>query len=273
MPSVSVVAPTSAIRADAVVIGVHQSSSGPAVAAGGEPVGAALDGRLPDALTALGATGRVGRGAAHPDPGARRLPPRRRHRPRPRAAGDDEAAEAVRRGRRRRPARADRQAPRARRARRRLPARWPRARCSAPTGSPTYKSRASRAELRTIAVAAPTLGPVRGAACDRRRRGRLPRPRPGQHAAQRPLPRDLRGPRRGTGRRAGAHGRGARRARAQAQGLRRHPRRRAGQRAAAAAGADQLPHGEGPRPPGAGRQGRHVRLRRAQPQDGRTWPR
>jgi leucyl aminopeptidase len=60
MPSVSLVAPRAPIRADAVVVGVHSTPSGPVLAPGAEAITAALDGRLTDALTALGATGRPG---------------------------------------------------------------------------------------------------------------------------------------------------------------------------------------------------------------------
>jgi leucyl aminopeptidase len=57
MPSVSLVA-SSEIRADAVVVvGVHPSADGPRLAAGAGPVDAAMGGRLPAALAALGATG------------------------------------------------------------------------------------------------------------------------------------------------------------------------------------------------------------------------
>ena len=57
-PSVSVVAPTAQIRADAVVVGVHSSAEGPRIAAGADLVDAALGGRLYEALRALGGTGR-----------------------------------------------------------------------------------------------------------------------------------------------------------------------------------------------------------------------
>jgi leucyl aminopeptidase len=56
--SVSVSAPSTAIRADAVVVGVRSSKDGPQLAAGAEPVDVALGGRLIAALTALGASGR-----------------------------------------------------------------------------------------------------------------------------------------------------------------------------------------------------------------------
>ena len=59
-PSVTVVAPTSQIRADAVVVGVHSTGNGPRIAAGAEAIDSALGGRLFDALRALGATGRPG---------------------------------------------------------------------------------------------------------------------------------------------------------------------------------------------------------------------
>jgi leucyl aminopeptidase len=58
MPSVSLVAPDSPLRADAVVVGVHASKDGVRLAAGGERVDAALDGRLGKALAALGAKGK-----------------------------------------------------------------------------------------------------------------------------------------------------------------------------------------------------------------------
>lgn len=58
MPSVSVVAGTAPIRADAVVVGVRTAPDGPRLVSGAEPVDAALGGRLDDALRALGATGR-----------------------------------------------------------------------------------------------------------------------------------------------------------------------------------------------------------------------
>jgi len=57
MPSVSVVAPTSAIRADAVVVGVRSTADGPRLAPGAEPVDKALGGRLQGALLTLGAKG------------------------------------------------------------------------------------------------------------------------------------------------------------------------------------------------------------------------
>jgi leucyl aminopeptidase len=59
MPSVSVVSPTAAIRADAVVVGVRSTKAGPRLAPGAEPVDAALGGRLAEALTALGAKGKL----------------------------------------------------------------------------------------------------------------------------------------------------------------------------------------------------------------------
>ena len=58
MPSVSVVAPTAAIRADAVVVGVHSSKDGPRLAPGAEPVDEAMGGRLRAALKALGVKGK-----------------------------------------------------------------------------------------------------------------------------------------------------------------------------------------------------------------------
>jgi leucyl aminopeptidase len=58
MASVSVVSPDAPIRADAVVVGLRRVDGSFEVAAGAEPVDAALGGRLRGALTALGATGR-----------------------------------------------------------------------------------------------------------------------------------------------------------------------------------------------------------------------
>lgn len=58
VPTVSRSAPTAAIRADAVVVGVRSTPNGPQLAPGAEPVDAALDGRLLAGLTALGATGK-----------------------------------------------------------------------------------------------------------------------------------------------------------------------------------------------------------------------
>ena len=60
LPSVSVVAPAAAIRADAVVIGLLREDHGVALAGGAEAIDEALGGRLLDALHSLGATG-------HPD--------------------------------------------------------------------------------------------------------------------------------------------------------------------------------------------------------------
>jgi leucyl aminopeptidase len=58
MPSVSVTAPTAAIRADAVVVGVQSTKDGPQLVGGAERVDEALGGRLYDALRTLGAKGR-----------------------------------------------------------------------------------------------------------------------------------------------------------------------------------------------------------------------
>jgi leucyl aminopeptidase len=58
MPSVSLVAPTAAIRADAVVVGVYSTEGGPRLAPGAAPIDKALGGRLLDALRALRAKGR-----------------------------------------------------------------------------------------------------------------------------------------------------------------------------------------------------------------------
>ena len=59
MPTVSLVSPTAAPRADAVVVGVRPGSGGAQLAPGAEPVDAALGGRLTAALTAIGARGTV----------------------------------------------------------------------------------------------------------------------------------------------------------------------------------------------------------------------
>jgi leucyl aminopeptidase len=59
MPSVSVIAPTAAIRADAVVVGVRRTKDGPRLAPGADPVEAALGARLLDALRAVGAKGKA----------------------------------------------------------------------------------------------------------------------------------------------------------------------------------------------------------------------
>ena len=58
MPTVTVVAPTAQIRADAAVVGIRSTKDGPRLAAGSEAIDAALGGRLYDAVRALGATGR-----------------------------------------------------------------------------------------------------------------------------------------------------------------------------------------------------------------------
>ena len=58
MPSVSLVAPTAAIRADAVVIGIRSTADGPRPAPGAEPVEAALGDRLAEALRILGVKGK-----------------------------------------------------------------------------------------------------------------------------------------------------------------------------------------------------------------------
>jgi leucyl aminopeptidase len=58
MPSVSLVAPDSALRADAVVVGVRSGKGGGQLAPGAERVDEALGGRLAKALEALGAKGK-----------------------------------------------------------------------------------------------------------------------------------------------------------------------------------------------------------------------
>jgi leucyl aminopeptidase len=59
MPSVSLVSPTSAIRTDAVVVGVRSSKGGARLARGAERVDEAMGGRLAPALDALGAKGKA----------------------------------------------------------------------------------------------------------------------------------------------------------------------------------------------------------------------
>jgi leucyl aminopeptidase len=59
MPSVSLVSPTAAIKADAVIVGVRPGRRGAVLADGAQPVDKALRGRLADALKAVGATGRL----------------------------------------------------------------------------------------------------------------------------------------------------------------------------------------------------------------------
>ncbi|HEV7204301.1 MAG TPA: leucyl aminopeptidase [Jatrophihabitans sp.] len=58
MPSVSIIAPTTALRADAVVVGLRTTKNGPKLVDGAASIDAALGGRLHDALRALGASGR-----------------------------------------------------------------------------------------------------------------------------------------------------------------------------------------------------------------------
>jgi leucyl aminopeptidase len=59
MPSISLVAPDSALRADAVVVGVHSAKGGGRLAAGGQVVDEALGGQLAKAVDALGLKGKV----------------------------------------------------------------------------------------------------------------------------------------------------------------------------------------------------------------------
>ncbi|WP_375489329.1 leucyl aminopeptidase [uncultured Jatrophihabitans sp.] len=59
MPKVSVVSPTAPLRADAVVVGVHRTPGGPALAAGADALDADFGARLLDALRALDAVGRA----------------------------------------------------------------------------------------------------------------------------------------------------------------------------------------------------------------------
>ncbi len=58
VPSVSVVSATSAVKADAVVVGVRRTADGPQLVSGAEAMDEALGGRLLDALRSLGASGR-----------------------------------------------------------------------------------------------------------------------------------------------------------------------------------------------------------------------
>ncbi len=155
MPSVSVVAPTSPIRADAVVVGLHQSSSGPTLAPGGNAVAEALDGRLPDALKALGATGRIDEVLRIPTLGLADFPLVVATGLGPAGSGDDEAAEAVRRG--------VGAALRGLIGKRRVhialdaaPGAVAEGALLGAYGFTSYKSRAPRPGLRTVALAAPT---------------------------------------------------------------------------------------------------------------------
>ncbi|MEO9137478.1 MAG: leucyl aminopeptidase, partial [Jatrophihabitans sp.] len=60
MPSpVSVVAPSSPVRADVVIVGVRNTPDGPRLVSGAEAIDKALKGRLLEALRVLGATGRA----------------------------------------------------------------------------------------------------------------------------------------------------------------------------------------------------------------------
>src|SRR3954464_11550858 len=59
MPSVSVVAPGSTLRADAVVVGLRTGPDGPQLLPGAEAVDEALQGRLLAGLRFLGATGKA----------------------------------------------------------------------------------------------------------------------------------------------------------------------------------------------------------------------
>jgi leucyl aminopeptidase len=59
MPKISLVAPSTALSADAVVVGVVQGPKGPQLAAGGQVVDEALGTPLLDALEAAGATGKA----------------------------------------------------------------------------------------------------------------------------------------------------------------------------------------------------------------------
>ena len=75
MPSVSLVDASAALRsAQAVVVGMLAGADGATLAAGGEPIDAALGGRLVGAVRAVGATGQAGRGNSHSDPRPRAVP-------------------------------------------------------------------------------------------------------------------------------------------------------------------------------------------------------
>jgi len=58
-PSVSVLAPSAPLRADAVVVGLRKGGDGPVLLPGAEAVDEALGGRLLAGLRALGASGRA----------------------------------------------------------------------------------------------------------------------------------------------------------------------------------------------------------------------
>jgi leucyl aminopeptidase len=58
MPKMSIVSRSAALTADAIVVAVQSTARGPRLVPGAEPVAAALDGTLPAALEAVGATGK-----------------------------------------------------------------------------------------------------------------------------------------------------------------------------------------------------------------------
>jgi leucyl aminopeptidase len=74
MPTVSLAAADSALRADAVVVGVRQTKSGGQLAPGAEQVDKALKGRLTKALDALGAKGKPDEVAKIPTLGLAEFP-------------------------------------------------------------------------------------------------------------------------------------------------------------------------------------------------------
>ena len=74
MPSVSLVAADSALRADAVVVGVRRAKGGGQLADGGQRVDEALGGQLTKALTALGLKGRTDEVAKIPTLGLAEFP-------------------------------------------------------------------------------------------------------------------------------------------------------------------------------------------------------
>ncbi|HEY2298772.1 MAG TPA: leucyl aminopeptidase [Jatrophihabitans sp.] len=74
MPKISLVAPSTQLTADAVVVGVVQGAKGPELAAGGEIVDDALDASLLEALEAVGATGKPDEVLRIPTLGLARFP-------------------------------------------------------------------------------------------------------------------------------------------------------------------------------------------------------
>ena len=170
---------TSAVKADAVVVGVRRTSDGPGLVSGAEAVDEALGGRLLDALRPLGASGRPDEVLKVPTLGLADVPLVVAT-----GVGDDATdAEAVRRAAGRGAAHADRQAPGAP-----GPRRAPRERSTegALLGAyayTAYKSKPRARQLRTVTVGRDRPRPRREVKRrHHRRRGRERRARSRQHA-------------------------------------------------------------------------------------------